>query len=298
MSGISPSAYPRTPRSTCLYGSGRESLIVWSLAGGPHYKVNYNPGLPLTWTERTGGAPLLAPFEKGPAEPWGFTCHPSAHSALDTLVSFREGGPDLLEFPNWGIRTVSCGRVPSIAGPARAGKDQGHRSRDSPGILRDQPTLSLRTSFSSQFSRLRSWRHRTPQAMAAERVNSAPRFPLPQLPRDHVPGRWPTTESCRAASLPPCPVPRLPASAWLFLPASFSGCPTRSAARRAAVRRPCARFSGPASVAPLAGSQLESNARPRTPAAQLTHRNIVLRRCKVPLPGAGSARGRNTVPCP
>ena len=84
-----------------------------------------NSGLLLAWTEITGGAPLLALFEKGPAEPPDAPliayCAPSAPSppappSLDKLVSSREPAPPPLHSPNSRLAAASCARVPPKAG--------------------------------------------------------------------------------------------------------------------------------------------------------------------------------------
>src|ERR1019366_305879 len=120
----------------------------------------------------------------------------------------REPAPPPLHSPNSRLSAASCAPVPPKAGESRAAADPGHCSRESPRIRRAEPSLSCRSPFSSRFVLRHSWRNRPPQATREEPLN----LPLLPLRCDHVPGRWPTTESCPAASPPPYPVPPPPVS--------------------------------------------------------------------------------------
>src|ERR1017187_7647493 len=182
-----------------------------------------NPGSDLSGqecTSRRGCAPARA-FREGACRTADFTACPSPPSSLNKPVSSREPDPPPLHSPNSRLAAVSCARVPPNPAESRAAADPGHRPRNKLRVRRAESGLSCRSPFSSRFGLRQPWRNRPPPPTPAEQLS--PPHPLLQLRRDRVPGRWPTTESCPAASPSPYPVPPPPASAWLFPPASVSG---------------------------------------------------------------------------
>ncbi len=102
LSPISPAAHPRTPRSTCLYSSGRESLIFWSFRIG-----GFGPF--------PAGAPLIAFFAMSgmprafPLSPISPVAHP--HTPRPTCL-YSSGRESLI---SWSFRIGGFGPYPAGA---------------------------------------------------------------------------------------------------------------------------------------------------------------------------------------
>src|ERR1017187_7647492 len=171
------------------------------------------------------GAPLLALSEKGPAEP---PTSPPAHPRPPRSTSlYRPGSQTLLPCT---LQTRGLRPFPALAFLPTPRNREQQRIR---AIVRE---ISFEFAGPNQAFPVVALSHRDSvfdshggidllRRRPAEQLNPPP--PLLPLRPDRVPGRWPTTESCPAASPSPCPVPPPPASDWLFPPASFSGggCP-------------------------------------------------------------------------